>query len=432
VNEHPDNVDGEQTPASNDDATTAAQTTGQVDIDTATTSDTAAHLIAGPPVAKRPGLRRKVLLVAAAATIGALAIGGGTAASLAKSVTITVDGEQRQVTTLAGSVEGALSSAGLQAGEHDVVAPAVDTQISDGSQIALERARLLTLTINGAEREIWTTADTLNDALVQLGQDPSALALSADRSREIPLDGLAVTADALRTISLSVAGAAAAPVQTAGRTVADVLTEQKVVLSPTDTVTPALTDQVTDGLQIVVTDVAVTASTETVDIAPTDQLTDDPNLNKGTTVVVAPGTPGKQEVVTEVTTTNGVETSRRELSRVTISEPTPNQVSVGTKSTYEVRGSRVFFNDTEFGVNWDGLAFCESTNNPNAVNNPAGYLSTYGLFQFDLPTWQSVGGSGNPGDASPEEQLVRAKLLYQSRGLEPWLCGYAASGPPPA
>ena len=101
------------------------------------------------------------------------------------------------------------------------------------------------------------------------------------------------------------------------------------------------------------------------------------------------------------------------------------QVHAATSS-----GSRVFFHDTEFGVNWDGLAYCESTNNPNAVNNPSGYLSTYGLFQFDLPTWASVGGSGNPGDASPEEQLVRAKLLYQSRGLEPWLCGYAASGPP--
>jgi len=25
---------------------------------------------------------------------------------------------------------------------------------------------------------------------------------------------------------------------------------------------------------------------------------------------------------------------------------------------------------------------------------------------------------------------MRAKLLYKSRGLEPWLCGYAASGPP--
>ena len=115
---------------------------------------------------------------------------------------------------------------------------------------------------------------------------------------------------------------------------------------------------------------------------------------------------------------------------MTVTEPTPNQVHVGSKASYEVRGSRVFFNDTEFGVNWDGLAFCESTNNPNAVNNPSGFLSTYGLFQFDQPTWESVGGSGNPGDASPEEQLSRAKQLYQKRGLEPWLCAPAASGPP--
>ena len=58
--------------------------------------------------------------------------------------------------------------------------------------------------------------------------------------------------------------------------------------------------------------------------------------------------------------------------------------------------------------------------------NPSAGYPTYGLFQFDLPTWASVGGSGNPVDASPQEQLMRAKLLYQSRGLGPWACAYAA------
>jgi uncharacterized protein YabE (DUF348 family) len=380
--------------------------------------------------APRRGLRRKVLLVAAAATIGVLAVGGGTAAAMAKHVTITVDGEQRQITTLAGSVSGALSSAGLSTGEHDVLAPAADAQIADGGQIALERGRFLTLTINGQQRDVWTTADTVDQALVQLGQDPAAFELSADRSREIPLAGLAVTANALRSVSLSVAGAAATPVQTGAGTVADLLTDQGITLAATDTVDPALTTPVTDGLPITVTRVAVNTVTETVPLPVTDQQIDDPALDKGTTVVAAAGTAGQQQVVTAVTTTNGVETARQEVSRTTITESTPNQVHVGSKSTLDVQGSRVFFHDTEFGVNWDGLAYCESTNNPHAVNNPSGYLSTYGLFQFDLPTWASVGGSGNPGDATPEEQLMRAKLLYQSRGLEPWLCGYAASGPP--
>jgi uncharacterized protein YabE (DUF348 family) len=423
VNESADNVGG-PTPPETDNPETDRTAPSSSTASSSTVSSSAAA------TAPRRGLRRKVMLVAAAGTIGLLAIGGGTAAAMAKHVTITVDGEQRQVTTLAGSVQGALSSAGLQTGAHDVLAPAADTQIADGAQIALERARLLTLTINGQQRDVWTTADTVDEALQQLGEDPNTLQLSADRSREIPLTGLTVTANDLHTVSLSDNGAAAVAVQTGALTVADLLAAQNITLAATDTVTPDVGTAVTDGLQVTVTRIAVTTTTESVDVPPTDQQIDDPAIDKGTTVVAVAGTPGKQDVVTQVTTTNGVETGRQEVSRTTVTEATPNQVHVGSKSTLDVQGSRVFFHDTEFGVNWDGLAYCESTNNPHAVNNPAGYLSTYGLFQFDLPTWATVGGSGNPLDASPEEQLMRAKLLYQSRGLEPWLCGYAASGPP--
>jgi uncharacterized protein YabE (DUF348 family) len=423
VNESADNVGG-PTPPETDNPETDRTAPSSSTASSSTVSSSAAA------TAPRRGLRRKVMLVAAAGTIGLLAIGGGTAAAMAKHVTITVDGEQRQVTTLAGSVQGALSSAGLQTGAHDVLAPAADTQIADGAQIALERARLLTLTINGQQRDVWTTADTVDEALQQLGEDPNTLQLSADRSREIPLTGLTVTANDLHTVSLSDNGAAAVAVQTGALTVADLLAAQNITLAATDTVTPDVGTAVTDGLQVTVTRIAVTTTTESVDVPPTDQQIDDPAIDKGTTVVAVAGTPGKQDVVTQVTTTNGVETGRQEVSRTTVTEATPNQVHVVSKSTLDVQGSRVFFHDTEFGVNWDGLAYCESTNTRHAVNNPAGYLSTYGLFQFDLPTWASVGGSGNPGDASPEEQLVRAKLLFQSRGLEPWLCGYAASGPP--
>jgi len=69
---------------------------------------------------------------------------------------------------------------------------------------------------------------------------------------------------------------------------------------------------------------------------------------------------------------------------------------------------------------WAQVANCESGGNPRAVN-AAGY---YGLFQFDLQTWRSVGGSGNPANASAAEQLMRAKKLYAQRGASPWpVCG---------
>lgn len=67
------------------------------------------------------------------------------------------------------------------------------------------------------------------------------------------------------------------------------------------------------------------------------------------------------------------------------------------------------------------IAGCESGHNPQAVDPSGTY---YGLFQFDLQTWASVGGSGSPAAASVEEQYYRAQKLLDSRGSSPWpVCG---------
>lgn len=68
------------------------------------------------------------------------------------------------------------------------------------------------------------------------------------------------------------------------------------------------------------------------------------------------------------------------------------------------------------------IASCESGGRPWAVD-PSG---TYrGKYQFDLGTWQSVGGSGDPAAAPEAEQDYRAALLYRERGPQPWpVCGY--------
>ncbi len=69
---------------------------------------------------------------------------------------------------------------------------------------------------------------------------------------------------------------------------------------------------------------------------------------------------------------------------------------------------------------WAALRDCESTNN-YLVNTGNGY---YGAYQFDQPTWESVGGTGRPHWAVPEVQDARARLLYARRGWFPWpICG---------
>lgn len=70
------------------------------------------------------------------------------------------------------------------------------------------------------------------------------------------------------------------------------------------------------------------------------------------------------------------------------------------------------------GSTLETIAQCESGGDPTAVN-PNGH---YGKYQFDLQTWASVGGSGNPAAASEAEQNKRAAILYSQRGGQPWAC----------
>ena len=82
--------------------------------------------------------------------------------------------------------------------------------------------------------------------------------------------------------------------------------------------------------------------------------------------------------------------------------------------------STPLYASSSMGGKWAALRQCESGGNYRAIN-PAGY---YGAYQFDLGTWQSVGGSGRPDLASPAEQDMRAQLLFNSRGWQPWECAY--------
>lgn len=68
------------------------------------------------------------------------------------------------------------------------------------------------------------------------------------------------------------------------------------------------------------------------------------------------------------------------------------------------------------GSVWDQLALCESGGNW-AINTGNGF---YGGLQFTVSSWQAVGGSGLPSDASREEQIMRAEKLLAMQGWGAW------------
>jgi hypothetical protein len=63
------------------------------------------------------------------------------------------------------------------------------------------------------------------------------------------------------------------------------------------------------------------------------------------------------------------------------------------------------------------IAECESGGNPRAVS-PGGQYR--GKYQFSLETWHTLGGTGDPVDASEAEQDRIALKLFRRSGTAPW------------
>jgi hypothetical protein len=74
------------------------------------------------------------------------------------------------------------------------------------------------------------------------------------------------------------------------------------------------------------------------------------------------------------------------------------------------------YNDPNNPAAWDRLAGCESGGNW-AANTGNGY---YGGIQFSLSSWQAVGGTGRPDQASRETQIAMGQRLWNQGGWSHW------------
>jgi resuscitation-promoting factor RpfB len=323
-----------------------------------------------------------------------------------KSITVTVDGQAREVSTYADTVGEVLDDEGLEPAAHDVLLPTADSTVGDGDTVVLNRARPLKLTVDGVEREVYVTALSVDEALDQLGFRAEDLVLSASRSERLPLDGMALSITTPKDVVL-IADGQERVVTTTAATAGDLLAEQGIALSETDrtSVYPdqALLDQMrVQVFRVQVQDVQVTSE------IPFERVeTPDPNAFQGDQVVTSPGQTGEKVTTFRVTVTDGVETAREQLSETVTRQPVAEHVRVGTK----VRPAS--------GLNWDALAQCEAGGNW-AINTGNGY---YGGLQFNQGTWLSNGGGQYaqfPHQATREQQIAIASRLYEARGARPW------------
>lgn len=386
-----------------------------------------AHLQAA---ARRPA-------VLALHTVALVALLGGSVAWSAngKTVALAVDGQPQNIDFRGDTVGDALEEAGLVVGEHDQIVPSLDSEVEDGDRVALRRGRQLQLVVDGVPRTVWVTASSVDEALDQLGLRDTGMALSASRSRRIPLDGLALDVRLPKAVTVTVDGATT-PRTTTATTVGDLLAEAGIGLSSTDRVSVPTADALTEGLVVTVTRVSVAETVEEVAVPFDVVRRNDAGLLVGQTKVLTSGRKGLVRKTFSVETVDGTVSGRRLVSEQQVTAPVTQIVAVGTKpkpkpkpqpkpapapsSTSSSSGPRASTSGAD-GLNWPALARCESGGNPRIVSSNGMY---HGLYQFSTSTWRSVGGSGQASQASPDEQTYRAKLLYSRSGSGQWpSCG---------
>src|SRR5665811_2589770 len=190
-------------------------------------------------------MRKFIPVIAAGALlVGALGAYGATEA-MASDVVLSVDGQQSTVRTLAPTVGQVLAEKDVAVGEHDTVLPSLASKVSKGSEISVRYGRPITVTIDGKQTTMWTTATTVEEALGLFGIDSGAK-ISTSRSTTISREGLSFDVSSPRNVTLAVDGATK-PVTATG-IVADAPRAAGVTLGTHDEVCLLYTSDAADDL----------------------------------------------------------------------------------------------------------------------------------------------------------------------------------------
>lgn len=327
-------------------------------------------------------------------------------AALSKDVTLTLDGRTTQVSAIGDTVGDVLAAEGIEVSDKDLVAPAVDEAVTDGSAIAVQFGRPLELSVDGETQTYWVNSTDVASALGEIGRRFDGADLSASRSSSIGRSGLTLEVVTPKVVRLKLGAKDLRKRKLTALTVADVLESTGFEVDKHDKVSPSLDTEIADGDKVVVKDIRIVTKKirrEVVDAPVVER--EDPTMYEGEEEVVRPGKDGVRAVTYRLRFVNGKLVARKVVTADVRVKAVPTIVKVGTKEAPSANfagGSTV----------WDSLAQCESGGNW-AINTGNGY---YGGLQFSLSTWRAYGGTGYPHQASRETQIAVATRLRNATG----------------
>ncbi|MCZ8381267.1 transglycosylase family protein [Mycobacterium sp. CPCC 205372] len=353
----------------------------------------------------------KVQRALVGALLSALMFAGGSAVAVHKRVTLSVDDGSTTVSTMKSRVIDVVRENGFAVGEHDELQPGADQRIHQSDTIVLRRGRPLQVSIDGQpDKQVWTTALTVDEALEQLSMSDHA-PVAASRAGRLPLAGMALPLVSPKQVHI-IDGGMAGDRRLAATTVGHLLTAAGAPLQQDDKVVPPASTPVSAGMRIVVTRIRThEVAARTALQAPLRRI-HDPTMNLSRRVVEHRGRPGTQEVTFAVSTVNGREVGRRLVAHNVVTPALAQVQRVGAKPGTQVP-------PVSNSATWDALASCESSGNW-AINTGNGF---YGGVQFTQSTWVGHGGlryAPRADLATREEQIAIAEVTRANQGWGAW------------
>lgn len=359
--------------------------------------------------------RSMPLRLATGGVLGTLAVGGVVAATAHKDITVDVNGETTQLATFSTDVKGALEAAGVQVGADDFVSANPDDVLTSGETITVRSSKPVAVTVDGVEKQLSSTALTVQDLLGDMGDIAPGAAVKA---AGVDTDGDATVTDGMKLEVVSPKiiqvndGGKVTYTSIAAKTVRDVIEARGIDVDEDDRVTPSMDTPVTEGMTIKVDQVSTTdyGATESFDAEP--NYVDDPELERGTEEVRVEGTPGERTVTHRLIMVNGAQESNDIINSKETRPATPATIARGTKEPAAAPA-------VADGSVWDTIAQCESTGNW-AINTGNGFS---GGLQFTDSTWQAFGGgeyASQAWQASREQQIAVAQKVQAAQGWGAW------------
>lgn len=381
-----------------------------------------------------------------------------------KTVSIGVNGTIKAVKSYDLTVGDVLKHNGVEVSAVDVVTPGLGERLKDGDVIEVKYASSYRLNLDGNQVTFWSAATSLGEVAAEAyaaldsgaiqtnaanftsretastnfadanfadSAEASAVASSSSESNS----GSTGTEDAEFSVTYNREDSTDLPLLSSAGNVQVVVDgkNSEVELTGTETTSETVAkagyqlksiDEVrvsfANGQTCVNVETVVRGVTVQQETLPYEtEEVDDPDLSEGETRVIQSGQDGVVENTVYVQTRGGQVLVSSVVGEEVIEDPVTEIIAVGSGAADESNDADA---DEEADLSsldetWAELAQCESGGDPSAVSADGSY---HGLYQFSLPTWESLGGTGLPSEADVETQTEIAKKLQARSGWGQW------------